>query len=69
MFQKNVLEKTFDWKHITKNREDEIVKILKCEVEAYNQYLLGEVYYYEIRNKYQDTIDSCYDFYESIDYV
>ena len=66
---KERVRKDFGWKHITKNREDEIVKILKCEVEAYNQYLLGEVYYYEIRNRHNDTIDSCYGFYESIDYV
>ena len=38
-------------------------KALKVELEVYDQYLRGEVYWFSVENKQGDLIDSCGGFY------
>ena len=40
-----------------------IEKILKCEVEEYDQYLQGDIWGFEIVDDDGELIDSCYGFY------
>jgi hypothetical protein len=59
----------YNWKVITKERENTIKRYLKAEVEIYDQFLTGEVYGYQITNiKSGEMTDSCYGFYGEIDY-
>jgi hypothetical protein len=58
--------KEFNCKRVNKKH---IYKILTAEVKEYDQYLTGEVYGYKIINtENDDCIDSCYGFYEEVDY-
>ena len=52
----------YGWKHITKTRRQQIEKYLKGEVEEYDDYLRGEVYYAEILED-GEIIDCCGGFY------
>ena len=54
--------KECNWKRLTKSRRDALKKWLKAEVEVYDEYLRGEVYFAEILED-GETIDSCGGFY------
>ena len=53
----------FGWKVVTKRRRDKILDCLRGEVEAYDQYLRGEVYGYIIEGKEKENVDSCWGYY------
>ena len=55
---KTEVKKEYKWKNLTKKRIEQIEGILKSEVETYDQYLKGEVYYITIENKEGEVIDS-----------
>lgn len=58
-------EKAREWmgkRRLTKAAMKEVVDILKSEVEIYDQYLRGDVYYFSIL-KLGEPLDSCHDIY------
>lgn len=52
----------YGWKRITKARRQKIEEYLKAEVNEYDEYLRGEVYYAEIYEG-EELIDCCGGFY------
>lgn len=65
--------KEFGWKHITKQRREKILDVLRGTVETLDQYVTGDVYGYVISQVDEDLedwedeegehIDSCWGFY------
>lgn len=53
----------YGWQRITKARELQVMGYLNREVETYNQYLLGDVWWYEIVDPTGRHEDSLGDFY------
>ena len=53
----------FEWKRITGKRLSQIKKQLLSEVEIYNHYIQGEIYFYQVRSSDGAAIDSCGGFY------
>jgi hypothetical protein len=57
------VKKEWEWKRLTRQRRGFIENILEGEVETYDQYLRGEVYYYVVLDKENNPVDSCCGFY------
>jgi hypothetical protein len=58
------IRKEYTWKNITKTRKNKIIQCLKNEVETYDQYLTGDVYWYTTTcNHCNEQLDSCGGFY------
>lgn len=55
---KEKARKEYGWKRITKARRVKLCKYLKGEVEVYDQFLTGDVWYGEVK-KGEEDIDSC----------
>ena len=55
--------KEFKHKIVDKKLKDHVYKILKGEVETYDQYLTGDVYGYIITDPDGNETDSCWGFY------
>lgn len=49
-------------------KEEDFEKVIKAELDIYNQYCNGEIYYFVLYNEEGDVIDSCGGFY-SIDEI
>jgi len=49
----------WSWKVLTKKRHEMIVECLKAEVQEYDYYLTGAVYYYTIKDPQGEDVDSC----------
>ena len=47
---------------------EKVKACLKAEVESWNQYLSGEVYWYDIEDAQGNSVDSCCGFYGDVDY-
>ena len=60
---KEKVRKEYNVKRISKKLLNNVVKILESEVEAYNQYLTGDVYYYEVLDSDGCCVESCGGFY------
>lgn len=65
---KDKMKKEYSKKRISKQLKDKVAEYLKNEVESYDQYLTGDVYWYKIEDANGDEIDSCGGFYGH-DYV
>jgi hypothetical protein len=48
---------------LTKKVLEKLTSILHGEVETFNQYLGGDIYGYIIKDKDEQTVDSCWNFY------
>lgn len=58
------IRKEYNWKNITKKRREQIEKYLTGEVETYDHYLTGSVYWYSIeKGEDEELVDSCGGFY------
>jgi len=65
---KEQVRKDFSWKRITAKRLEEIKKYLKSEVDQYDKYLTGEVWFTSITKEGDDEIiDCCGEMYDDID--
>lgn len=62
---KEKARKDMGWKVLTKARVEEVYALLRSEVEAYNQYLCGDVYGYQITDDKGQFLDSCWGFFGS----
>jgi len=60
---KEKIRNEFNVKRISKKLEEKVKEILRNEVEIYNDYLMGNVYCYNVINKDGEIIDSCGGFY------
>ena len=67
---REMILKEYGGKVLTKAKRERAQKIMRCEVEEYDQYLTGDVYGYEISKGEEDdddyddtTLDSCWGFY------
>lgn len=64
---KKAVREEWGWKRIGKRRWNKIARLLEGEVETYDQYLTGQVYFYTIEakdtNKSISCDDSCGGFY------
>ena len=59
-----------DWlgvKRLTKAREAQVLRLLEGEVEAYNQFISGEIYGYRVFDAAGEEIDACWGFYDKKD--
>ena len=56
-------KKEFGWKKLTKKRLKLVEKYLKGEVETYDDFLTGNVYFFNIEDKDGEHLDSCGGFY------
>jgi hypothetical protein len=65
------VRKEYNVKRITKDIVEKVRKVLKGEVETYDQYLTGEVYGYRISKvevcdkgcEHKEEVDSCWGYY------
>ncbi|KKK92930.1 hypothetical protein LCGC14_2697980 [marine sediment metagenome] len=53
----------YGWKRTSKRRRRAIMNRLLQEVQAYRQYLEGDVYGFNIEDKDGEVVDSCWNFY------
>ena len=65
---KDKVREEFSVKRISQKIRKRVLEILKSEVKIYDAYISGEVYGYQIENN-GDIIDSCWGFFDDIDYV
>lgn len=59
--------KEYGKKRACKSVEERALKCLECEIEAYDKFASGQVYFYEILDENEEVIDSCFGF-DDIDY-
>lgn len=57
------VKQEWGWKRLTKQRREHIETILKNEVEEYDAYLTGDVWYWVIEDTDGDYFDSCGGYY------
>lgn len=68
---KETIRKEYGVKRITKEIIEKVTKVLKGEVETYDQYLTGDVYGYRVSkvekcdkgHEHDEEVDSCWGFY------
>jgi len=61
---KQTIREEYEWKAITKQREDKIMQYLMGEVNTYNDYLTGNVYGFILScNICEEELDSCWGYY------
>jgi len=60
---KSKVKEKYGCKIITKERKDKILNILRSEVALYDDYLTGNIYCYDVKDKDGESIDSCCGFY------
>jgi hypothetical protein len=58
------LIKTRGWKRITKERKEQLLEIAKGEIELYDKWINGEVYYAAVYDGNGDFLDSFGDYYD-----
>lgn len=57
--------KEYGRKNLTQKLTEKIFKVIEKEIETYNLYLDGEVYYFVIEDENGNVVDSCSGFYGS----
>lgn len=62
---KEKIKEEYGVKKITKKILEQVTKVLISEVQNYDQYLTGDVWYYKIEDEDGEVIDSCGGFYGS----
>ena len=65
LMSKKAAKENWNWKCITKNRKEQIENYLLAQVKTYNQYLRGDVYGFQVKDKEGKDLDSCWGFYGS----
>jgi len=60
---KEKARKEYDWKYLTKERIQKIVRYLENEVETYDDYLTGNVFGYQIWKDGEEEDGSCWGFF------
>ena len=60
---REMILKEFGGKRLTKAKREKAEKVLKSEVETYDQLLTGQVYGYMVEDQHGQHIDSCWGFF------
>lgn len=60
---KETLRKEYNTKRITKKVKETARKVLEGEVETYDNYVSGNVYGYQVKDKEGNDIDSCWGYF------
>jgi len=55
----------YNCKRITKKIRETAMQVLEAEIKEYDQYLTGDVYFFELLDKRTNEEDSCYGFFGS----
>lgn len=58
-------KKEWGWKRLTKARRKKLEEHLILEVKAYDQFLTGDVYGYQVVDEEDEVLDSCWGFFGS----
>ena len=58
---KERVKKIMGWKRITSKRKERVMKFIESEVKMYDDYLRGDVYYYEVY-KDEELHNSCWGY-------
>ena len=66
---KDQVRKEYSRKRITKKLRDQVEKALRQEVQAYDDFLTGNVWGYVVEDIDGEHIDSCWGFYGNPDYA
>ena len=53
------IKRMFGWKRLTKKRRKKIIEILEQEVKTYDQYLTGDVWWYDIKDPNGEYVVIC----------
>jgi len=59
----DAVKQEWKWYRLTQQRREHIESILQAEVEEYDAYLTGQVYYWYITDDKGETVDSCGGYY------
>lgn len=65
---KEEVQEEYSWKRISPKRREQILHLLRTEVETYDQYLRGDVYGYVIEDEDGEEIESCWGYF-GIEYL
>jgi hypothetical protein len=60
---KEDIRKEYSCKNVTKSIREKVLNCLRSEVALYDDYLTGNVFCYDVKDKDGESIDSCYGFY------
>jgi hypothetical protein len=60
---KDTILKEWEYKKLTKERRKKLEDYLRTEVQTYDQYLTGDVYWYGITDENGELVDSCGGYY------
>lgn len=60
---KERVRKEYNCHRIGKRILEKVQRVVKCEVEQYDQYLIGDVYGYILKDANGEHLDSCWGFY------
>lgn len=60
---KEDVRKEYSCKNVTKSIQEKVLNCLRSEVALYDNYLTGNIYCYDIKDKDGESIDSCCSFY------
>lgn len=63
------IRKEYSCKYVTKSIINKVVNCLVNEVEAYSQYISGDVWGYSIEDPEGEHVDSCYGYYDTSDMI
>jgi hypothetical protein len=66
---KEMAREWWGWKNITQKRKEQLYEAIKGEVEVYDKYIKGEVYYHEVYDNEGNLIDSCHGFFDKDDCI
>lgn len=60
---KEAVRKEYSCKNVTKSIQEKVLNCLRSEVSLYDDYLTGNIYCYDVKDKDGESIDSCCGFY------
>lgn len=60
---KSDIRKEWKVKRIGKKLKETVLKNLRSEVKTYDQYLTGDIYGYQVKDKAGEDVDSCWGYY------
>ena len=65
LITRETMRKEYKWKKLTSKRQEKLYQYMKGELETYQAYCNGEVYYYTINDPDDDFVDSCGGYYDT----
>ena len=63
IISRDKIKSEYNWKYLTRGRIRKLKQYAQNEIDAYNQYLNGDVYGFQIYDNSGEMLDSCWGFY------